>query len=113
LAVLATSRRLVTGQDNLAIGRTVTDALIAVVRGLSVQPRFVIAKGGITSHEVAQRGLGAARATVLGQLQPGVPVWRLESGPDLRSAGVPYVVFPGNVGGPTGLLDAARALSRD
>jgi uncharacterized protein YgbK (DUF1537 family) len=70
----------------------------------------VIAKGGITSHEVAERGLGALRATVLGQLQAGVPVWRLEGGPGLRYTGMPYVVFPGNVGGPTSLLDAARAL---
>jgi uncharacterized protein YgbK (DUF1537 family) len=112
LGVLYTSRELVTGHDNLAIGRAVTDALLAVLRLVSSRPRFVIVKGGITSHEVAYRGLGALRATVLGQLQPGVPVWRLESGPGLRYAGVPYVVFPGNVGGPTGLVDAARALSQ-
>jgi uncharacterized protein YgbK (DUF1537 family) len=111
LGVLYTSRELVTGQDNLAIGRSVTDALLAALQEVSTRPRFVIAKGGITSHEVAHRGLGALRATVLGQLQPGVPVWRLESGPGLRHAGVPYVVFPGNVGGPTSLVDAARALT--
>jgi uncharacterized protein YgbK (DUF1537 family) len=110
LAVLYTSRELVTGHDNLAIGRAVTDALLAGLQRITTRPRFVIAKGGITSHEVASRGLGALRATVLGQLQPGVPVWRLESGPGLRYPGVPYVVFPGNVGGPTGLVDAVRAL---
>jgi uncharacterized protein YgbK (DUF1537 family) len=112
LGVLSTSRELVTGHDNLAIGRTVTEALLAVLHLVASRPRFVIAKGGITSHEVAYRGLGARRATVLGQLQPGVPVWRLESGTGVRYAGVPYVVFPGNVGGPTGLVDAARALNR-
>ena len=111
LGVLYTSRELVTGHDNLAIGRTVTDALLAGLQQVASRPRFVIAKGGITSHEVAYRGLGALRATVLGQLQPGVPVWRLESGPGLRHRGVPYVVFPGNVGGPTALVDAARALA--
>jgi uncharacterized protein YgbK (DUF1537 family) len=36
------------------------------------------------------------RAQVLGQVSPGVPVWRL--GPESRFAGAPYVVFPGNVG---------------
>lgn len=111
LAVLYTTRELVTGQDNLALGRKITDALVSAVQQVHVRPRFIIAKGGITSHEVAQRGLGALRATVLGQLQPGVPVWRLESGTELRHAGMPYVVYPGNVGGPVGLLDAARALA--
>jgi uncharacterized protein YgbK (DUF1537 family) len=106
LAVLFTSRELVTGEDNLALGRQVTEALLSVLKELHPQPRFVIAKGGITSHEVAYRGLGALQATVLGQLQPGVPVWRLAS-----AAGIPYVVFPGNVGGPNGLRDAARILS--
>jgi hypothetical protein len=40
-----------------------------------------------------------------------VPAWRLESGPGLRHGGIPYVVFPGNVGGPTSLLEAVRALT--
>ena len=113
LPVLYTSRRLVTGtgEQNLAIGRQVTDALLSALQHLQVRPRFVIAKGGITSHEVAQRGLGATRALVLGQLQPGVPVWRLAGGPGLRFADMPYVVFPGNVGGPDSLLAAAETLT--
>ena len=115
LPVLYTSRELVTSarqEENLDIGRAVTEALLDALHRLQVRPRFVIAKGGITSHEVAQRGLGALRAEVLGQLLPGVPVWRLESGPGLRFPGMPYVVFPGNVGGPTSLLEATRTLSR-
>jgi uncharacterized protein YgbK (DUF1537 family) len=114
LPVLYTSRKLLTGtgDENLAIGRSVTDALLAALQHLEVRPGFIIAKGGITSHEVAHRGLGAERATVLGQLQPGVPVWRLESGPGLRFADMPYVVFPGNVGSADSLVDAARTLSR-
>ena len=114
LPILYTSRELVTAarqEENLDIGRAVTDALLAALQRLRARPRFVIAKGGITSHEVAHRGLGALRAQVLGQLLPGVPVWRLESGPGLRFPGMPYVVFPGNVGGPTSLLDATRTLS--
>ena len=114
LPVLYTSRQLVTAagqEENLSIGRAVADALLDALHRLRVRPRFVIAKGGITSHEVAQRGLGALRARVLGQLQAGVPVWRLEPGPGLRFGDIPYVVFPGNVGGPTSLVDAARTLS--
>jgi len=58
-------------------------------------------------HSVTER----RQATVLGQLQPGVPAWRLESGPGLRHGGVPHVVFPSNVGDPTSLFEAVRALT--
>ena len=61
-------------------------------------PAWVVAKGGITSHDVAVRGLGIRRATVLGQLLPGlVSVFQpVEALPEV--VGVPYVVFAGNVG---------------
>ncbi|GAC1321341.1 MAG: four-carbon acid sugar kinase family protein [Chloroflexota bacterium] len=110
LAVVSTTRRLITGADNLAIGRSISDALVDVVRSLHVEPRFVVAKGGMTSHDIARRGLGAERAMVLGQLQAGVPVWWLESGAHGHNHHLPYVVFPGNVGGLTGLADAVRTL---
>jgi uncharacterized protein YgbK (DUF1537 family) len=111
LPVVWTSRELVTttGEASLTIGRRVTEALLETLASVTVPPRFIIAKGGITSHEVARRSLGVRRATALGQLQPGVPVWRLEGA---RFAGVPYVVFPGNVGGPDSILQAALQLSR-
>ena len=97
--------------ENLEIGKKVSNALIAALYEVTSRPHFIIAKGGITSHDVAQKGLGAARAWVLGQLFPGVPVWRLESGPQSRFEGVPYVVFPGNVGGPESLMQAVKLLS--
>ena len=113
VGVLYTSRDLVTGQsdaENLKIGRRVSDALVAAVQAISIRPHFLIAKGGITSQVVAQNGLGATRSLALGQIVPGVPVWRLESGPSLRFPGMPYVVFPGNVGGPDSLAEVVRAL---
>jgi uncharacterized protein YgbK (DUF1537 family) len=61
----------------------------------------VIAKGGITSSDVATEGLSILRAEVLGQAIPGIPVWRAGSGS--RWPGQVYVVFPGNVGGPEAL----------
>ena len=54
----------------------------------------------------ATAGLGVRRALVLGQILPGVPVWRL--GPETRFPGLAYVVFPGNVGGPEALSEAQR-----
>jgi uncharacterized protein YgbK (DUF1537 family) len=75
-----------------------------VVRGaLPAKPAWVVAKGGITSHDVAVRGLGIRRATVLGQLLPGlVSVFRpVDAAPE--AVGTPYVVFAGNVGDETTL----------
>jgi uncharacterized protein YgbK (DUF1537 family) len=48
------------------------------------------------------------RIVVLGQVRPGVPVWRL--GPETRFPGLPYVDFPGNVGGPETLAEIVAEL---
>ncbi len=84
------------GMEELVVARAVSDALVAIVRGIETRPDFVVGKGGITSSDVGTLGLGAERATVLGQVRPGVPVWRL--GPESRFPTMPYIVFPGNVG---------------
>jgi uncharacterized protein YgbK (DUF1537 family) len=109
--VLFTSRELVAGESpeaSLALGQSVSGALCELVAGLARAPRWLLAKGGITASDLATRGLGARRALVLGPLLPGVPVWEL--GPESRFPGLPYVVFPGNVGGPDGLSEAISAL---
>ncbi|MDW5593069.1 four-carbon acid sugar kinase family protein [Conexibacter stalactiti] len=101
-AALVTSRMVrrsvVAGRD-LEIARLVADAIVEVVRSLPAeQPLgWIVAKGGITSSDVATRGLGVSRAHVLGQVFPGlVSVWRLAE--SSRRSEIPYVVFPGNVG---------------
>ena len=109
--VVATSRDVLLGSSpagSLALSRDVSAAMVEVVRTFAGAPAWVVAKGGITSSDVGTRGLGARRAIVLGQALPGVPVWRL--GPETRFPGIPYVVFPGNVGGPDALADVVRAL---
>jgi uncharacterized protein YgbK (DUF1537 family) len=65
---------------------------------MKAKPGWLIAKGGITSHDVAVHGLGLRRAEVLGQLLPGmISVFRpIDADPD--ALGMPYVVFAGNVG---------------
>jgi uncharacterized protein YgbK (DUF1537 family) len=111
LTVLHTSREVVTGasaEESLAISRSVSSALVEVVRKLQVRPGFLIAKGGITSSDVATTGLGVRRALVRGQLLPGVPVWRL--GAESKFPGLDYVIFPGNVGGESALADAVNLL---
>lgn len=116
VGVIYTSRTLITSTkraENLEIGKQVSNALIQALSEVTGPPRFIIAKGGITSHDIAQKGLGVVRAQVLGQLFPGVPVWRLESGPQLRFKGVPYIVFPGNVGNPDSLAQAVKLFTSD
>jgi uncharacterized protein YgbK (DUF1537 family) len=93
----------------LEAGRIINQALCAVLRRLPVRPAYIVAKGGITSHELAQQGLGCGRATVLGQIAPGVPVWRLDRAK--RFENLPYVVFPGNVGEPTTLRELVQRLA--
>lgn len=114
-AVIYTSRSLLTAgyaEGDLSISRNVSDALIKTIQRITVKPRYIIAKGGITASDVATKGLHVRRALVLGQILPGVPVWRL--GPESRYAGIPYVVFPGNVGGDDALADTVKSLrSRD
>lgn len=112
--MLITSRDLRTGTDagsSLDIARRVSAAVVDVVHvALRARPGWVIAKGGITSHDVAVKGLGIRRAEVLGQLLPGlVSVWRpVEAAAE--AIGVPYVVFAGNVGDETTLAYAVHTL---
>ncbi len=100
--LLCTSRTVVPGREaagSLAIARTVSAALSTIVRrAVAAGPAWVVAKGGITSHDVAVSGLGIRRAEVAGQLFPGlISVFRpLDAAP--AAIGRPYVVFAGNVG---------------
>jgi uncharacterized protein YgbK (DUF1537 family) len=119
--LVMTSRRLITGDDELSslkIGSAVAEALVSVLQRIEVRPRYIVAKvcfeirdaqdwtcyirltfqGGITSSDAATKGLNMKRATIVGQAAPGVPLWRCDE-PTSRHRGVPFVVFPGNVGG--------------
>jgi uncharacterized protein YgbK (DUF1537 family) len=112
VAVVYTSRRYRAAgpaEATLDAGRRISRGLCEVLRALPVRPDYLIAKGGITSHELAQRGLGCRRATVMGQVVPGVPVWRLDQAE--RFERLPYVVFPGNVGQADTLRELVARLS--
>jgi uncharacterized protein YgbK (DUF1537 family) len=95
-------------EENVQIGQQVSEALVQVVRELGVKPRFIVAKGGITSSDIGTKGLNVTRAVVPGQILPGIPVWLL--GEDSRFPGIPYVVFPGNVGTPDSLVQVITIL---
>ncbi len=118
--LLMTSRRrlvIESGESSLALSRRISAALVDVTRRAvgDVEFSWVIAKGGITSHDVASDALRIRRATVLGQLFEGiVSVWRKEpSGPADDLVGLPFVVFAGNVGDDDTLRDAVAILRDD
>ncbi|KHN94233.1 ketose-bisphosphate aldolase class-II family protein [Metarhizium album ARSEF 1941] len=109
--VVMTSRTLVKGPDALSslnIASQVAMALVQLMELIDVHPRYIIAKGGITSSETATKGLKMKRARVLGQAAPGVPLWRCDEQTS-RHRGVPFVVFPGNVGTKDTLADLVEA----
>ena len=112
--ILHTSRLLIKadGADaSLEIARTVSAAVVAVVNRTlkTFPPRFVIAKGGITSSDVAAHGLEIRHAIVRGPMLPGiVSLWEPVDGP---AKGIPYIVFAGNVGDDQSLAQVTRKLS--
>lgn len=112
--VLFTSRKLVKGadrNDSLRIINKVSRDLVHIVKSLKARPKYILAKGGITSSDIATKALTVSRALVLGGQvhKGGVPVWRLSKGskfPELS-----YVVFPGNVGDESALWKVVNRLS--
>ena len=108
-----TTRALITAdtgdkEDELRLSVRISDAVQSLVGRLEVTPAFVIAKGGITSSDVGTKALAVRKANVLGQIEPGIPVW--QTGEESRFPKTPYVIFPGNVGEITTLREAVEVL---
>lgn len=114
--IVHTTRELITGSDadaSLEIARRVSSGVVELVRRVLAiaPPRFVVAKGGITSSDIASEALEIRRATVLGPMLPGlVSLWQPETGP---AVGIPYVVFAGNVGDTHSLATVVTTLVGD
>ena len=86
----------------------ISEGVQALVGNLKIKPAFVIAKGGITSSDVGVKALLVKQALVLGQIRPGIPVWKTDD--TSRFPGIPYVIFPGNVGTKDTLREAVEVL---
>ncbi|WP_138755104.1 four-carbon acid sugar kinase family protein [Paenibacillus sinopodophylli] len=109
--VVYSSRKLIAVEskaDNFKISQTVSRALVEIVQSLEVVPKFIIAKGGITSSDVATKGLAIRKARVVGQAAAGIPVWL--TGEEAKFSGIPYIVFPGNVGNERTLLETVEKI---
>ena len=112
-AVAYTRRKLLviendTKEEALIRSVKISDAVQSLVGELTVEPSFVIAKGGITSSDVGTKALRVRRANVMGQIRPGIPVWQTRS--ESKFPNTPYVIFPGNVGEDVTLREAAEIL---
>ena len=91
--VVYTSRqeiRLADADQRQHLGQQVSDFLVDIVRQLSFTPSYLVAKGGITSHDILTHGLHIKSARVLGQIVNSVPC--------IMTKDFPYIIFPGNVG---------------
>ncbi|KAL4611237.1 hypothetical protein ACB092_08G108500 [Castanea dentata] len=108
--LILTSRELITGKtpsESLEINFKVSSALVEIVRQITIKPRYILAKGGITSSDLATKALEAKCAKIVGQALAGVPLWQLS--PESRHPGVPYIVFPGNVGDSKALAEVVKS----
>jgi uncharacterized protein YgbK (DUF1537 family) len=99
------------GLTDLELSARISAGLVELVASLGTAPAWVLTKGGITSHDIAAGAMGIRRAMVLGQLIPGVPVWR--AGAESRWPGIPLVIFPGNVGDDGALASAVEKLLQE
>ncbi len=112
-AVVYTSRKLLVPDtadkdEILKVSVEISDAVTAVIGSLSVKPAFILAKGGITSSDVGTKALRVKKATVMGQVLKGIPVWM--TGEESKFPGMPYIIFPGNVGDETALRQIVEEL---
>ena len=100
-AAVYTKRKLLvlendTPEEALLRSVKISEAVQALVGRLPVRPSFVIAKGGITSSDIGVKALQVKQARVLGQVSQGIPVWKTDE--ESKFPGIPYIIFPGNVG---------------
>ena len=104
-----TSRKVKKGsshEDSLRIVNLVSKALTTLVGLIKSRPKFILAKGGITSSDIAVKSLQTNRAQVLGQVIKGVPVWRIDK--HSKFPELSYIVFPGNVGSDEDLYNVLK-----
>lgn len=106
--IVFTSRKLIESstaekEENLDISDLVSRSLVEIVQKIKDIPGYIITKGGITSSDIATKALGVTKATVSGQIKPGIPVWQ-------TNKNLSYIVFPGNVGSETTLREIIEQL---
>ncbi len=97
-------------QERLVFGQRLSDFLMQIVNRLPETIGFLISKGGITSNDVLSTGLALHESRVVGQILPGCSVV-LCPAEHARFAGLPVVIFPGNVGDESSITSAFQILT--
>ncbi|REJ27310.1 MAG: hydroxyacid dehydrogenase [Bacillaceae bacterium] len=95
-------------EEELQLAVKISDGVTSIVSNFAIRPKYIIAKGGITSSDIGTKGLGVKRANIAGQIAPGIPVWQI--GTESKFPNLPYIIFPGNVGAPSTLKDIVTKL---
>ena len=108
--VIFTSRRVERpdNMEQLLASQAISAGLVDIVAGLRLHPAFIVAKGGITSSDIGTEALGARAGGCAGTDS----AWRAGQGgrAPARYPGMPYVVFPGNVGEVETLVEVVEVL---
>ncbi|MBN1131954.1 MAG: hypothetical protein JXR52_05620 [Bacteroidales bacterium] len=89
-------------------GRKISGFLASVIKQLPISPSYIVSKGGITSHDILVDGLNVTSSTVSGQILPGVPVLKIRY--EEKGRKIPFIIFPGNVGGTGSLSELFKKL---
>lgn len=110
-AIYTTRHEMFTEDKTIRLhaGRKISAFLTDIVKNLPAPPGYLVAKGGITSHDVLVKGIKVRSARVAGQILPGVPV--IVTGKDHIYPNLPYIIFPGNVGDDHSLAEIHKKLT--
>jgi uncharacterized protein YgbK (DUF1537 family) len=106
--VLYTSRgelSLGSEADRRRLGLALAALMARLVGALAPQLGYLISKGGITSHTLLEQGLQCDQVELQGQLMPGLSL--------VLASDLPVITYPGNLGTPTGLLEAWRLMQAE
>ena len=101
--------RLESPSDRLLTGKKTSSFLVDIVRNLPFTPAYIVAKGGITSHDILTNGLNIKYARVMGQILAGVPVIMTDEKDKFPH--MPVIIFPGNVGNEDSLNEVFKKLN--
>lgn len=95
-------------EEELLLSVKISRAVTNIIKNLEVRPKYIVAKGGITSSSIGANGLSVKRGEVVGQIKPGIPVWK--TGRESKFPDIAYIIFPGNVGSNETLKEVVQTL---